>query len=73
MKKIISALVTFALAISLAAPVFAATGPQSAKGHTQTQSTKSATKRASKVKKSTKTAHKAASSKRARSATRQTR
>ena len=77
MKRIISTLATFALAISLAAPVFAATGVKGAKGQTQTQSTsakgtvkpvKATTKSAKMVKKSTKAAHKSAT-KSAKSAT----
>jgi hypothetical protein len=62
MKKIISTLGTLALAVSLAAPVFAAAGVNGAKGQTGTASTtaKSAAKPAGKMKKSTKPARKTA-------------
>ena len=75
MKNIIRTLAVFALAISLAAPVFAATGSEGAKGQMQSTSAKATvkpvkatTKSNKKLKKSTETAHKTAS-KSAKSAT----
>jgi len=77
MKKIISSLATLALAISLAAPMFAATGAKAVKGQSATQSNsakatvkqvKATNKSAKKVKKSTKKASKS-STKTVKSAT----
>ncbi|HUI41739.1 MAG TPA: hypothetical protein VL523_07205 [Terriglobia bacterium] len=62
MKRILTTLATLALALSLGAPAFAATGMKGAKGQTpaQTTSAKTKAKPAGKVKKSTKPARKTA-------------
>ena len=61
MKRIVTTLATLALAVSLAAPAFAATGKPGAKGQTPTQSATAKPKaKTAKVKKPTKAGHKAA-------------